>query len=167
MSKESDKAQPEDRPIAEVDRIRDIIFGSQMRSYDRQFKEVAGQLDLLSKQLEELRSALDQQRAAQEMRTNDLQGEVRQRSEEVRNDLSDRMQQQNAALETQLRQLASDLRKQGRDLRNQFTAALDALDEAKTDRHNLGDLLMELGMRLKQEGQLAELLDQLGETAEG
>lgn len=166
MGEGSDKTQPESRQVAEVERIRDIIFGSQMRNYDRQFADLVGQLDLLNKRLEELRAAVDQQRVAQEKRANELQGEMRQRLDDLRNDLSDRLQQQGSASEAQGRQLAADLRQQEQGLRDEFTAAQRALDDAKTDRHNLGDLLMEMGMRLKQEVQLADLLDQLGDTAE-
>lgn len=166
MSTQGGEAQLEDQSVAEVDRIRDIIFGSQMRGYDRRFKEVGAQLDLLNRQLEQLKVALDQQRGAQETRTNDLQGEMRQRLDQQRDDLSDRMQQQGSTLESQLRQLASDLSQQAKDLRSEFAAALNTLDDAKTDRHTLGDLLVEMGMRLKQQGQLADLLDQLEEAAE-
>ena len=60
--------------------------------------------------------------------------------------------------------LAADLRKQGRNLRSEFTAAQDALDEAKTNRHDLGDLLVEMGTRLKDQVGLADLLGQLEEV---
>ena len=76
MSAEGERAG-EDRTAADVDRIRDIIFGSQIRQYDQRFEGVASQLDLLERQLAELRGALDQQRDAQEGRARELQEEIR------------------------------------------------------------------------------------------
>lgn len=64
----------EDRPTAEVDRIRDIIFGPQMRLYEQQFQRLVGQTELLSKQVDELRAALEQQKADQESRLHKAQG---------------------------------------------------------------------------------------------
>jgi predicted RNA-binding protein with PIN domain len=195
MSLESDSPNLEDRPVAEVDRIRDIIFGPQMRLYEQQFKRAAGQFDLLSKQLEELRTALDQQRADQESRTRKAQEEmlqhytelertwssriekleakldqqtteIRAESRQARGELASRMEQQGAELKAQAQQLAADLRKQGQDLRAEFTASLDALDDDKASRHTLADLLVEMGARLKEQMGVADLLGQLGEMAE-
>ena len=63
------------RSAAEVDRIRDIIFGPQMRRYEQQFQRIASQLDGLGKQLDELQSALDEQGSDQEARLRKAQKE--------------------------------------------------------------------------------------------
>lgn len=192
MNAESDRSDLGDRPIAEVDRIRDIIFGPQMRVYDQQFKRMVGQLDLLSNQLEELRTALEQQGAEQESRTRETQEEMRQRHAELDRTFSARLDQLEANLELQTRELqaesrqalgqlrdehasrmdqqASDLQAGARqlsaDLRSEFTTSLDALEDRKTSRHDLGDLLMEMGTRLKEQIGVADLLGQLGQLAE-
>lgn len=166
MSAENDSLTPDDHPIAEVDRIRDIIFGSQMRTYEHQFKRMASQLDLLGGQLEELRAALDRQRAEQESRTRQLEEEMRERNVEMERTFSERQGQLEADLEQRTTRLAADMRKQGQDLRAEFTAAVDALEDAKAGRHDLGDLLVEMGTRLKQQIGVADLLGQLGGLAE-
>ena len=61
MAVEGDKMIPQGSSIAEVDRIRDIIMGPQMRLYEHQFKRMTNQLDILGTELEELRTRLDQQ----------------------------------------------------------------------------------------------------------
>jgi len=199
MGREAENTDVEDRTVADVERIRDIIFGSQIRQYEKRFDGIANQLDLLNQQLEELGTALDQQRDAQESRTHELQEDTRQRHTELHRTLSDRigqvettfgqkttqmqdesrqsldalsneisarMEQQDKKLTARIGQLAADLRQQERDLRSEFTAALNILEDDKASRHDLGNLLMEVSMRLKGEGEIADLLEQLEETAQ-
>lgn len=177
MALDSDRTDVEDQPTAEVDRIRDIIFGPQMRLYEQHFRRVTGQLDLLGKQLEDLQAALDQQGSALstrigqldlnlEQKTAQLGVDSRQSLDALRADLSTRLEQQDAELKAQGRQWTAELRKQGQELRAEFTAAQDALDDEKASRHNLGDLLIEMGTRLKQQAGVADLLGQLGTMPE-
>lgn len=184
----------EDRPTAEVDRIRDIIFGPQMRLYEQQFQRLVGQTELLSKQVDELRAALEQQKADQESRLHKAQGELGQRHSELERTfteqlgqlsskseqrmvqaqadarqslgeldakLSDQLKQQASELKAEIRQVTGDLRKQGSDLRGELRSGLDALEDTKTNRHNLADLLIEMGTRLKGEIGIADLLGKL------
>ena len=72
MSQEA-KSDQEATPIAELERVRDIIFGSQMRVYEQQFKRMTGQLELMGKRLEDLRADLEKQQADQEARAYKLQ----------------------------------------------------------------------------------------------
>ena len=60
MSPEAEKPALAGSP-AEVDRIRDIIMGPQMRVYEQQFKRLVSQIELLNKQLEDQRAAFEQQ----------------------------------------------------------------------------------------------------------
>lgn len=168
MSEEGSNPDLADRPQAEVDRIRDIIFGSQMRGYEQQFKRVAGQLEQLNRQLEELRAALDRQKQEQGTRTETLQQDVLGRHDALERTLTQQIKQaedkaskQGADLTAHLRDLAADLRKQGQELRGEYTSALEELEDDKAGRGHLGDLLLEMGMRLKQQSGLADLLGPL------
>ena len=143
MTRKSDEAGPEETPIAEVDRIRDIIFGSQMRTYEQQFKRVAGQLDQINKQLDELKASLGRQRQDLEGQTRKLQEATQQSQSEMERNFSSQLAQ----------------------LRSEFTQALDALENEKTSRGHLGDLLVEMGTRLKQQGDISDLLGQLGKAS--
>jgi DNA repair exonuclease SbcCD ATPase subunit len=169
MSQESAQTNREERSAAEVDRIRDILFGPQMRGYEQQIKRMAGQLDLLGKKLEDLVARLDQQQGDQESRMRRFQEEMQKRHSELERMLTSQLGQTEANLEqqaTETRQLAADLRKEGQDLRSEFTNALADLEDGKTSRHDLGDLLMEMGTRLKGQMGLVDLLGQLEEAAQ-
>lgn len=172
MAQMGDEAGPEESPVADVERIRDIIFGSQMRTYEQQFKRVAGQLAQIDKQLEELRVGLERQRADLEAQTLKLQEATRQGQGELERTISAQLAQlraaqdkQGADLAAQLRDQATELRKQGQDLRGEFTQAIDALENDKASRSHLGDLLVEIGMRLKQQADISDLVGQLGKAS--
>lgn len=154
MSQESDIVSQETQTVAEVDRIRDIIFGPQMRNYEQQFKRLASQVDRLGKQLEDLTSAFEQQ-------TSQSQSETRQALDDFRQEQSSRLDQQVTELRAETRKLANDMRKQGTDLRDEIMEAIHALEDGKTNRLDLSDLLIEMGTRLKQQMGLADLLGQL------
>lgn len=166
MSTESDRPNMEGRPAAEVDRIRDIIFGPQMRLYEQQFKRAASQLDLLNKQLEEIRATIDRQRIDQESRMRQVQEELHERDVELERSFSDRLGQLEASLEEQTTQLRAESRRSLAELRDELSQALDALQDDKTGRHDLGDLLVEMGTRLKEQIGVADLLGQLTQLAE-
>lgn len=165
MSVTGDQSKEQGSSLAEVDRIRDIIMGPQMRLYEQQFKRIVSQLDLLSKEVADLRAQTDQQMADlgshSEQERGRIQSEARQASDKLCGDLTTRLDRLDADLKAQTSQLASDLRAQGDGLRREFTTALDALDDDKASRQNVGDLLIEMGTRLKQQAGITDLLGQL------
>jgi DNA anti-recombination protein RmuC len=148
---------------AEVDRIRDIIFGPQMRRYEQQFQRVMAQLEGMGKQLDELRAAFDQQGNDQEAGLRKVQEDLRESIEGMRKDTSARMDQYEEHTSTQIRQLGADLRQQGQDFRSELQKTADALEDGKTGRHDLGDILVEMGTRLKDQAGIGDLLGQLGD----
>lgn len=172
MTQESADIRPDEHTIAEVDRIRDIIFGSQMRTYEQQFKRVAWQLDQISKQLDELRTGLNRQRADLEGQTLKLQEATEQTQKEMERTFSKQIAQLRTALDkqgvdlgAQLRDQVAELCRQDEALRGEFVQALDALESDKTSRGHLGDLLLEMGTRLKQQADISDLLGQLAKTS--
>jgi chromosome segregation ATPase len=174
MSKGSSEGAAEERPIAEVDRIRDIIMGPQLRLYEQQFRRTPTQLEQLGKQLDELRAALDRQAADQKARTLQLQQEMQQRldslernSTESLKQLETRMESQNADLSAQLRDRSAELRRQSQEMRDEFTKALAAVEDDKASRDHIGGLLVEMGTRLKEQAGIADLLGKLGKADAG
>jgi chromosome segregation ATPase len=117
----------------EVDRIRDIIFGSQMRDYEQRFQTVQRDLKRLQQELDRLTEQLSEQDQEQSKKLQSLRGEMRQ---------------------------ADD------DLRDELRQAIDQLMTDKTGRIVLGDMLVEMGQRLKTGGSLSDLLGQLTEGEE-
>jgi transketolase len=157
----TEESNLEGRPVAEVERIRDIIFGPQMRTYEQQFKRLMSQIDVQGKQLEELRSALEQQRTNQESRTRELQQETVQRFTEAEQSFSSQLGQLEARVEKQGSDVTALTRQTAEDLRKEFTTAVDALEDDKASRDSVGDLLVEMGTRLKQQAGISDLLGQL------
>jgi predicted nucleic acid-binding Zn-ribbon protein len=168
MSKAGIEGTQEERPLPEVDRIRDIIMGPQMRLYEQQFRRINAQLEQIGKQLDELRAALDRQGADQQARTLKLEQETQQHLHSLEGSLTAthkqleaRVEGQNTDLAAQIRDRSTELRKQSQALRAEFAKAIASLEDDKTSRGHLGDLLMEMGTRLKEQAGIADLLGQL------
>jgi SMC interacting uncharacterized protein involved in chromosome segregation len=80
-------------PPAEVERIRDIIFGTQMRDYDQQFQTVRRDLERLQQEIDRLTEQLADQDSAHSKRLRDLRREVRQADDGLREELRQTTQQ--------------------------------------------------------------------------
>jgi SMC interacting uncharacterized protein involved in chromosome segregation len=80
-------------PPAEVERIRDIIFGTQMRDYDQQFQTVHRDLERLQQEIDRLTEQLADQDSTHSKRLRDLRREVRQADDSLREELRQTTQQ--------------------------------------------------------------------------
>jgi len=134
MSDEKAQQQEQARPIQEVDRIRDIIFGPQMRDYQERFQQVMRDLERLQQELGRLSQQLAEQDSSQNKKLQALRREVREADDNVRTELRQSVEQ-----------LAND----------------------KVSRESLGEMLIDLGMRLKGESSLTGLLQDLVKSDEG
>jgi hypothetical protein len=114
--------------MQDVGRIREIIFGSQMRDYEQRFRLLQRDLEGLQGELEALREQVSAQGKEQDKK---------------------------------LQALRDDTRRSDDDLRAEMRQAVDRLTMDKVDRSTLGDLLIELGNRLKQDSALGSLLETL------
>ena len=73
--------------VQEVDRIRDIIFGSQMRDYDQRFQIVQRDLSRLQQELDRLADQMSEQDREQSKKLQALRGEMRQADDDLRDEL--------------------------------------------------------------------------------
>jgi len=87
MSDEQVNATPEVGSVQEVDRIRDIIFGHQMRDYDQQFQIVRRDLERLQQELDRLAERLAEQDSSQARRLQELRQEMRRADDDLRDEL--------------------------------------------------------------------------------
>jgi chromosome segregation ATPase len=71
----------------EVDRIRDIIFGSQMRDYQQQFETARLDLERLQEQIDQVNERLVEQDAEQGKKLQALRRETRQAADSLRDEL--------------------------------------------------------------------------------
>ena len=180
----NDGAQPQPTNVASVepdigniDKIREILFGGQMRDYDRRFSRVEEQLIKESlelredtrKRFEALEAFVKAEFAAL---TDRLQAEHRNRDDAVSglwrgiNESSQALstklgeaQEQTARAHSELRQQilsqSQDLSDEMRRKQDEITALIQRevadLNHGKTDRSSLATLLTEMAMRLNNE----------------
>ena len=78
----SDSEEPKD-----VDRVRDIIFGPQMRDYDQRFVMIQRDLERLRQELELLNEQVGENDREQSKRVQNLRREARQSDDDLRNEL--------------------------------------------------------------------------------
>ncbi len=175
----SGKENPEG---ANVDKIRDILFGSQMRDYEKRFARLE---DNITKALENLREDMTK-------RLDTLSGFVRQEvdslSQRLKNEKSERtdalkevgreikdgaklLEKKLSQLEEQMSDGQSELRakllehsksisaeidKLRRDTASALNREVETLRDEKTDRAALADLFTEFSLRLKNKLELPE-----------
>ena len=123
-----------------VDKIRDILFGSQMRDYDRQFAATEERLVRESANLREdlgRRMLATEQylRAELETLTSSLRAEERERLQGVR-DAMDAMAALNRELSDRIAALADQSAHQQRELRGVLQETHHALGEEMARRHD-------------------------------
>ena len=87
MSDEQANAMPQAESAQEVDRIRDIIFGSQMRDYSQQFQAVQRDLERLQQEVDRLTEQLAEQDRGQGKKLQNLRREMRRADDGLRDEL--------------------------------------------------------------------------------
>ncbi|RME45610.1 MAG: hypothetical protein D6791_10300 [Chloroflexi bacterium] len=87
MTDEQAQTTPQAQTAQEVDRIRDIIFGPQMRDYEQRFQRIQRDLDRLQQATDRLNEQLSEQGSNQEKKLQALRQEMRQADDDLRNEL--------------------------------------------------------------------------------
>jgi DNA repair exonuclease SbcCD ATPase subunit len=179
---EKNAANGEVREGANVDKIRDILFGSNMREYEKRFARLEERLtkssdalrDDLKKRFDTLESYVREEMDSNNLR---LKAEKVERNEGLKEltretrDSAKSLEKKLSQLEEQLSSTQADLRarilEQSKSLSNQIQKLKDELEAAlereaetlredKTDRAMLADLFTEMSLRLKDELDLPE-----------
>lgn len=172
----------EGRDGANVDKIRDILFGSQMRDYEKRFARLEERLtkaaetlrEDMKKRVDNLESYIHQEVESLSQRQKAEKAERAESLKEIARemrDLSKMLEKKISQLEDQMagghaelrskildqsKQLSSDIA----HLHKEVSAALDrevnTLRQEKTDRAALADMFNELALRLNNELTLPE-----------
>ncbi|MDX8388345.1 MAG: hypothetical protein R8M46_07420 [Ghiorsea sp.] len=174
MSKNTETTAQETMEAGNVDQIRDIIFGSQMRDYEKRFlrleervlsesdslrSETSNRLDSLESYIkQEVGSILDQlsnERSEREDDTKHLTDELHKGSNEAdkkSSQIQDNLNQAQAETRDALLEQSKSLLAEIQNVRNTLSASLDRsteeLRDDKTDRKALADMFAEVAMRL-------------------
>ena len=179
---EKNAANGELREGANVDKIRDILFGANMREYEKRFARLEERLTKSSEALrEDLKKRFDALesfvREEMESLSQRLKAEKAERAESLKEltresrDSSKTLEKKLSHVEEQLAGAQGDLRarilEQSKTLGEQIQKTKEELESAlereaetlrndKTDRAALADLFTELSLRLKGELELPE-----------
>ncbi|MGH9835658.1 MAG: hypothetical protein ACRD9Y_21775, partial [Blastocatellia bacterium] len=171
---------PDTPGVANLDKVRDILFGAQMRDYDRRFtrleermlKEVSDARDDTRRRFDQLENFIRQEIAAlgerlraenqqRSQATEDITRELRDTSKTINQKIS-QLDEQTAQTHREMRQQILDQSKSLSDEIRQKTEELAAtgareareLRSDKADRVALSNLFTELAMRLNNEFKL-------------
>jgi hypothetical protein len=174
--------------LGNVDQIRDIIFGSQLRDYDNRFTKVESDILLLQQEMrshvEQIKAhfaaemkvsfeAIEKKLKALNLNTQEESADLRQQVDRLNRKFSSSVQSLDEALDSQTHSIQEDLSQtkiQMQDdimaLRDAFMEELDRrfsqLKDAKVSKDDMAETLFALGMRLKG----SELIPQLREAAD-
>ncbi len=172
----SDKKNPPDAPVdRNVDQIRDILFGGQMRDYERRFLELGQKLEgdssrlrgdmeqrvsslekRLDEQFDKLTKLLRQEVNDRSQADDDGEARLQQAARTMRNEINsaiDRLQADIHSNDERARASSDELRLALKDgMAQAERAMLNARDDLRTDkvgRQDLAALLTEVSMRLR------------------
>ena len=87
MTDKQAKAAPQLESAQEVDRIREIIFGSQMRDYQQRFQSLQRDLARHQQEIDRLAEQLSEQGSGQGKKLQSLRQELREADEDLRDEL--------------------------------------------------------------------------------
>jgi DNA repair exonuclease SbcCD ATPase subunit len=167
---------------ANVDKIRDILFGSQMRDYEKRFsrleESIAKSLDTLredmTKRLETLSGFVKQELESLSQRVKNEKAERSDGLKELGREMKDgtklvekklgQMEEQMADGQSEIRAKmlehaksnAAEIDKLRREMAGALNREVEMLRDEKTDRAALADLFAEFSLRLKNKLELPE-----------
>ena len=161
--------------LGNIDQIRDIIFGSQLRDYNNRFEKIESDLSLLQEDIQtrieqlktvlttEIKSSvdhLDKKIKTLSLNSQEESTDIRQQLDRLNRKFSssiealdEALDQQTNALRDELGETRDKLQDEVRTLKNHVFEELDRrfslLMDEKTSRDDFAEILFELGMRLK------------------
>ena len=169
-----EKNAEETSETASVDKIRDILFGNQMRDYERKFgfleerllKEIADLRDETGNRIDsietyikkEVESLSDRLKAEQDIRSESDQKTLKELHETAKT-LSENVEKLDAKqgkdardlrqqLLEQSKNLSGEIRKKHQESSTTLHQSVQELQAAKVDRFTLSELLMEMAVRM-------------------
>jgi DNA anti-recombination protein RmuC len=161
--------------LGNIDQIRDIIFGAQLREYDNRFDKIDSDLSMMQQDMQarieqvktvlgtEMRTAIDsfeKKVKSITLNTQEESADLRQQLDRVNRKFSssiealdEALDNQTGAIREELSQTRERLSEETRTLKTQVFEELDRrfsmLRDVKVSRDDMAEILFELGMRLK------------------
>jgi hypothetical protein len=131
-----------------IDQLRDIIFGGQMREYEKRFARME---ERLVKEISELREEVRQRCATLERYARDELQSVTERLAATNEMASKQHRELRGQLLEQTQSLTEEAHRRAIELRSVIDDEAARLRDEKADRTALSDLLVELALRLRGE----------------
>jgi hypothetical protein len=165
-----------------INQIRDILIGPFQREQEATFARVEQTLERIAREAEDrtaraqekLQKALEASVTGLESRIADLAKRVELLDETTRRDASQlasdverNRSETQARLQSEIQDNERSTERRFATLRQEIEAELASLRDEKTSRHDLGDYLAEIGLRLKGERSLAALDASLQDALHG
>src|ERR1700689_4105642 len=147
----SNKEAPEG---ANVDKIRDILFGSQMRDYEKRF--VRQEVDSLSTRVKSEKSERSEGLKEISREIKDGTKIIEKKLSQLEEQMSDGQSELRAKLLEHSKSVSAEIDKLRRDTTAALNREVDVLRDEKTDRASLADLFNEFSLRLKNKFELPE-----------
>jgi hypothetical protein len=161
---------------AELEVLRDLIFGNQARDFTRRLSDLDGRLETARRELKSeqdqraqaiAKTAADQNNALRKethSRIDKEVGIIAERIDQLASDMRAQLDSARQMLEARLdrlqqdatermRQLEEDARQRDDELRTELLTLSAWLEDKKTSRHDLGQMLEEIGQRLQANAQ--------------
>jgi uncharacterized phage infection (PIP) family protein YhgE len=169
-----------DAPSGNLDKVRDILFGAQMRDYDRRFTRLEEQLhkeisnaredthrrfdqleNFIKQEISSLGERLRSENQQRTQATDDITREFRDAARDLKEKLNE-FDEQTAQTHREIRQqildqsknLSDEIRQKYEDLAGALAREARELRSDKADRLALSNLFTELAMRLNNEFKL-------------
>ena len=161
--------------LGNIDQIRDIIFGAQLREYDNRFDKIDSDLSMMQQDMQarieqvknvlsaEMKAAVDsfeKKVKSLTLNTQEESADLRQQIDRVNRKFSSSIEaldeaidNQTSSIRNELSQNRERLSEETRTLKTQVFEELDRrfsmLRDVKVSRDDMAEILFELGMRLK------------------
>ncbi|MCF2145071.1 hypothetical protein IQ276_001115 [Desmonostoc muscorum LEGE 12446] len=174
--------------LGNIDQIRDIIFGTQLRDYENRFSKLESDISLLQQQtrshVEQLKSnfsaelkagfdAVEKKLKSLNITTQEETLDLRQQVDRLNKKFSSSVQSLDDALDSQTTSIRDEIFQTKAQLQDDVTALRDLILEeidrrfsqltnTKVSKDDMAETLFALGMRLKE----TEFIPQLREAAE-
>lgn len=146
--------------VDKVERIRDLLFGTNMRDYTQRFDAISRDLSRLTQETVRITETIQEQenkftkllrqeidRLAAQLQEQDKRSQ--QQLQQVDQRLTDQIKELDQKHTQNAKELAANLTRTERLLREELHELSQQLNNMKVDRPTLGDLLIGIGQNLK------------------
>lgn len=136
----------------DITQVRDLLFGTQNREYERRFRTLDRQNETLTATVQRLTERLDRmdiENVQLRERIRDQHVQLQSRLEEMQLAIHNRLEDIQRLLIDRLRTHQNDTETRFEEIQTTLLQTFDDLDTSKVDQQQLADMIMDLALRIK------------------